>query len=347
MVLTRWLLSRSWNLVSSSLVGPSSDRLASDAAIEFLKDRFVLNLFGTPQKAFPRATTKSKTDFETKTAAINVTPTPNDKYDITVIKKDALWLSKCMDISEVCALRVVVVEFQARASFHLTGPLSAQDVASIEEAAGLGNSHTVNLLSTLSQTPAKDAELLWDEFQQEGSRRQRLIRTYLSERRHFLTAADYVLSIMPREARPHLVPDGAAKSLPVELVRALGLAGAAPDAGLNLRNPHFGISHYLDFLPGCIKRSEEGLRSAVKDADLLSEELEVDWVRTSLAETVHAMSVVFRHLDMTSDVFISPSIVSKWFEFLDGCAFLDGLSLVSARLSPCHPIILLIPRPGR
>ena len=64
---------------------------------------------------FPSASTKSKSAFQTKTAAINATPISNGDYDIEQIKADAQWLSENSKIDEIGALRIVVLDWQQSA----------------------------------------------------------------------------------------------------------------------------------------------------------------------------------------------------------------------------------------
>lgn len=67
--------------------------------------RNFLDPFGPPSA-------KSRSAFQTKTAAINVTPSSNGDYDIDQIKADALWLSESSKIDEISALRVVLLDWQ-------------------------------------------------------------------------------------------------------------------------------------------------------------------------------------------------------------------------------------------
>ncbi|KAG7115080.1 Nucleoporin like protein [Verticillium longisporum] len=130
----------------------------------------------------------TKKQFETTTAAINVTPTPNGKYDIGTIKGDATWLSKAGNVNLIAALRIVVLEFQARPAAHLAGPLSTQDAVNLQEAAGVSNSQSSSLVPISGAT--MDADAIWAAFDKEEAKRLRIFQTYLSERRYLAMAAD-------------------------------------------------------------------------------------------------------------------------------------------------------------
>ena len=80
------------------------ERVLCDDSIRVSLKNF-LNPFGPP-------TAKSRSAFQTKTAAINVTPSSNGDYDIEQIKEDALWLSENSKIDEISALRVVLLDWQ-------------------------------------------------------------------------------------------------------------------------------------------------------------------------------------------------------------------------------------------
>jgi nuclear pore complex protein Nup188 len=67
----------------------------------------------------PKPSSKSAGDFETKTAPINVPQAANIEIDLDELKEDAKWLSKELQIEELSALRLAVLERQTRASVSL------------------------------------------------------------------------------------------------------------------------------------------------------------------------------------------------------------------------------------
>lgn len=269
---------------------------------------------------FEPPTARSQADFETKTAAIHVTPTPNEKYDIAAVKRDAAWLSKCANINEVTALRIVVVELQSRPQSHLAGPLSGQDVANIREAAG-----SADVLAAIDPTSIPDAEEFWKEFERASSKRRRLLATYLSERRYFMMSADCFTSFMLHGKGPSPAPD-AVDTLRQDVLAAYGLRTDPDRAAANLLAL---LSAYLEMLPTCIQRSQTAIDSVFKDADSLSDQLQFEWARTALVEAVHCMTVIFQILDISSDRFASASVAARWFEIMRDCNFLDQLCYVS------------------
>ncbi|KAL2271878.1 hypothetical protein VTJ83DRAFT_1249 [Remersonia thermophila] len=310
----------SWRIVASSLNDIAHDRLASAAVSAFLRDAYVHQLLRDPTKVFEPPTSQSKLDFETKTGAINVVPSPSDPYDLDTIKKDALWLSKALNVSEVAALRVVLIEFQSRAHSHLTGPMSTQDVANIQEAAGVGDAQASAVLALVSVASAVDAESIWAEFETEACRRQRLLATYLSERRSFVAVADALLAFL-LHSRLSGSPVGL-KQLRADILRdAFSFDDSADVPDTTLLDAL--APTYMRTLEDCFRRTQMLPESLTPD--VVTEQLEVDWVRTAAAEAVHAMSLIFQILDLGASIFAPPALVTQWFGLMDTSEFFESV----------------------
>lgn len=323
--------SRSWRIVSSALEDPEGDRLASRAVSSFLQDGYVHQLIKEPARTFEPPTKQSKLDFETKTGAINIVPSPNDPYDLDTIKADAQWLSRSVNLNEVAALRIVLVEYQSRAHSHLTGPLSTQDIANIQEAAGVSDAQASGILALLNVTTTADAESTWADFESEASRRQRLLATYLSERRSFLSAADALMTFLLHSRES---PANAEANV---------IRGAVMTKVFGFRDNEEQITAQLDALPpryiglldDCMARARTGPSSL--DQDYLTDHLGVDWVRTALTEAIHAMALTFQVLDLRTPCFSSTDTVTRWFTFVDTYDFLETIVAVCiSRSSGCR-----------
>jgi nuclear pore complex protein Nup188 len=335
------LSSSSWRLVASALEDLSCDRLTSAAVSAFLRDGYIHQLLKEPTKTFAPPTNQSKLDFETKTGAINVVPSPNDPYNLDTIKGDARWLSKNANINEVAALRIVLVEYQSRAHSHLTGPLSTQDVANIQEAAGVGDAQASAILALLNVTTAVDAESTWVDFEGETKRRQRLLATYLSERRSFLGAADALLAFLLHSRSSGTGPelDPLRTSIFQE---AFGFDenAAKPDTSkLDALAPA-----YLSTLDDCFNRTQAAPESL--DREMLDDQFEVNWIRTALTEAIHAMSVTFQILDLRASMFAPPELVTQWFALMDACEFFEpvvaGHDLIAELIMPLRSLVAAI-----
>lgn len=245
---------------------------------------------------------------------------PDGRFDVETIKKDAEWLSKNAKINLVAALRTVVVEYQSRPARHLTGPLSSQDATNLQEAAGLNNGQGSAFLSDLGASAALDAEEIWSEFEKPETRQRRLFDIYLTERRYFMMAADYANSIKLYERLPTFA------HVDLDLAKTYGLKLAARDDAEPL------LPAYLQVLTDSMSHIESGLKS-VTDEKWVTEDVELDWLRTLLTEALHALSVVFQIVDSFGDDFAPSSSVSQWFTLMEMYNFFDAVQPVCAIVS--------------
>lgn len=289
--------------------------MLSECIARFLQDPYVHGLIKTPSKAFDKPSPQTKSAFETKTAAINVTPTSNDKYDIKMIKEDALWLSKSADINEVDALRIAVIEFQARPQSHLSGALSTQDAINIQQAVGADGTQANALLAFVNAAETGDAEKIWTEFNTETTRRRRLTEFYLSERRHFTLFLDGFLDLILGEYSGQMNPRALDDKIYQQLQKAT-FGDKAPRDVRNVAREEL-LTTYLAALPECLVRAEKG-----PDGLLTSVDLELEWLRTAVTETLHLIAAIFQLVDLF-EYFCPATIVSTWFKFADSCGFMD------------------------
>ncbi|OLN81487.1 Nucleoporin NUP188 [Colletotrichum chlorophyti] len=324
----------SWKLIAAALAENDDARRKSDAVVQFLQDDYVRSLIKDPATTFAPPNDATKSSFETRTAAIHVTPTPNDKFDIKVIKEDAQWLSKNAKVNLIAALRATVIEFQSRPASHLTGPLSSQDAINLQEAAGIANVQSSTLAPISSA--ALDAETIWTDFEKEESRRKRIFQTYLAERRHFLMTAALVQEnvLYPQPSTPTTTSDQSSMS------NQLVAVSERPKYLDNL------LTTYLQLVTDAIGRLAEGLEGNVEDKGLLVDELELDWMHTALTEVIHALSVIFQSVDGNGDSFAPSSIVGEWFSLMENYGFLNGISApneeIASLIMPLRSLICAI-----
>ncbi|TVY64062.1 Nucleoporin NUP188 [Fusarium oxysporum f. sp. cubense] len=311
----------SWKLIATALSDISGQRTTSSAVIEFLSDDYVHRLLEDPASTFAPADEATKKVFETKTAPINVPASSDGRPDIESIKKDAEWLSKNAKINLVAALRVVVIEHQSRPARHLSGPLSSQDAKNLQEAAGLNNGQGSGLLLDLGSAAALDAEEIWTEFEKPETRQRRLFDTYLTERRFFMMSADYANSIKLYERLPTFA------SVDLDLAKTYRLKLPSRDDAEPL------LPTYLQVLTDSMSRIESGLK-AVTDEKWVTEEVELDWLRTLLTEAIHALSVVFQIVDSFGDDFAPSTAVNQWFSLMEVYRFFDAVQPIHESIAP-------------
>ncbi|KAI1267282.1 nucleoporin subcomplex protein binding to Pom34-domain-containing protein [Xylariaceae sp. FL1019] len=337
---------RSWNLVAAALTDPTGHRQSSQAIVDFLTDPLVQSFFTNPGSPFEPSTNRSshRAAFEKKTAAIHVTPNPNGKYDINLVKEDVLWLSTNVRINELAALRVVIVEHQSRPASQLLGPISTQDVANLRAAAGVASTQSSNVLPGLNLIAARDATEIQADFDKLESRRQRIFHTYLSERRHYAATHDYIFTLMLHQ-RLHMSPATQASALiRTSLLQAYGISPKQPQAPLTdipTKTSQALITQYISLLPGLVQNVYTSVESVVEDKSLATPENEDLWCQTSLAEILHRMTIVFQLLDRSSHSFVSETTAKQWFTlFHDDPTLLNRLQTELADPLQCLVCII-------
>ncbi|KAI1770412.1 nucleoporin subcomplex protein binding to Pom34-domain-containing protein [Hypoxylon cercidicola] len=328
----------SWKLVASALADPSGHRQSSRAVVDYLTDPLVQSFFTKPGSAFdpPNDRNPHHTTFVKKTAAIQVTPTPNEKYDINLIKEDALWLSKNARINEVAALRVVVIEFQSRPQAQLLGPISNQDVANLREAAGAANAQTTNILPGINITSTLDAAEIQASFEKPDNRKRRIFQTYLDECRYYAATNDYIFTLMLQECLPTSSATDASREIRKSFLEAYGMSPKQPQKSpvdTPTRTFHALITQYLNLLPDSISRSQAAIDTVVEDKDLWTDELHERWIQTWLTQALHRLVIVFQLLVLSNDVFVSAQVAQQWFSLVSAFGFLNQLQGFPEKIS--------------
>ncbi|EGS17740.1 uncharacterized protein CTHT_0070850 [Thermochaetoides thermophila DSM 1495] len=322
----------SWRLVASALEDADLARLTSPALSTFLRDGFVHELLKHPARVFEPKDLKQ--EFETKTSSIQ-TVAPG----VDTIKKDALWLADAVAINQVAALRIVLIEYQTRAHSHLVLPLSTQDVANIQEAAGVGDAHASSILSLLNPASAVDAETMWCDFETEARRRERILATYLSERRSFTAAVDALVTFLLHSA------PGQHKDLD-SLRRALLKDAFAFDEDLDVPDRSKLLTMaptYMNLVEDCIARAQA--LPAKLGESFKTEAFELDWLRTAITEAVHSLSIAFQALDLDTPYFAPHELLSEWFELMNSSLFLEsilGFEVVADLAMPARSLVSAI-----
>ncbi|KAK4506695.1 hypothetical protein PRZ48_000428 [Zasmidium cellare] len=152
---------------------------------QFLGDNDTVALLSNAIHPFPGPSQRSAQEFVTKTAPINVSQNSNGTYNLDEIKADAQWLSQEMQVEELVALRMAIIEWQERAADQLLNtalnPPTASSGQVVLSSSALGKSSFNFAASTNGQAsrPALD-------FAKEDVRRRRLVDVYLSEKSHLL-----------------------------------------------------------------------------------------------------------------------------------------------------------------
>ena len=165
---------RSWGDVLEALL--SHDTAPSSPIRSFLSHPTPKARLSQLYPTFPQPSSQSRSAFETQTAAINVTASASTQYDIEQIKGDATWLSTEVQIDEIEALRLTVLEWQSRPESRLKSGFSDAELASLRDGLGIEYVEAVDLV------PGGGFSRDDTSFDSEDSRRTRLLQTFFSEK---------------------------------------------------------------------------------------------------------------------------------------------------------------------
>ena len=330
---------RSWKTAYSGLTQlETSDHSATLQS--FFLDPHSVRLLRRPLEPFEKPTTQTKSAFETKTAAINVTPSVDGHYDIEEIKDDAVWLSKETGIDELSALRVVVLEWQTRAAARLLVGFSEEEAVGLQDVAranGLGASF---LGSQLSIPQAATADR--NEFSLPISRQIRLIETYLAERRYILKVCEWLVCSFIEETtlattlRTKTDGAGDANSRLSWMARAGRsiLDGNGSAIGIN-SNKKALMLECISGLETRIDRLQQG--SGYFESKGGREDFEEAWFESCILETIQIMQLLFV-LSNSSTEITNSSVILAWFRFVSRYGFFEQFDVVSYLL----PVVTLI-----
>ena len=162
---------------------------------KFLTDPESINFLSNALDPYLQPGAKTKADFENKTAPIQVSHSANGDYDLDGLKKDALWLSEKIDVEELVALRVVILEWQQRAQDQLLAAVANNGGVQMSAQTDLGASalavRTPNLAA--STNGAKKHTI---DFGTEDIRQHRQLQLFLDEKSHILKISTELVNLV-------------------------------------------------------------------------------------------------------------------------------------------------------
>ena len=242
------------------------------------------------------SSSQSKASFETKTSAINLTPSTKSRYDIKQIKEDTLWLSKEAKIDEISSLRIAILEYQRRGIAHL-----------LEEPS---DRHS-------------------NPFSSDARRRLRLFQIYLEERLYTLRVVHLVLRTGAPAASPAL-DDHDTNDITTEPQWRTDLGQRIRASwgllGENQQQKSSWVEKAVSALSSRINAVFESQNWSVDDVS--KTELDVLWCQTHLLEMIQISQILLECIKSTSRIPRSHSIIS-WFRFMKQYAFFESSELVS------------------
>ncbi|KAF7502876.1 hypothetical protein GJ744_004971 [Endocarpon pusillum] len=260
----------------------------------------------------PKRSTQSKSDFETRTAAINVTPASNGHYNIEEIKEDALWLSKEVDLNEIEALRIAIVEWQNRPRDMLREGLSETEQASLHDVLGaLSAAGPLSrcLDATVGHGPSRS-------FLSAERRKARLLNIYLEETRSLLGSCEKLVCIsLSEEALPIMSTVGSKETSDADKqIRDLGKSVFDQLTKVGTKD---GFESHAT---SCIEAMQSRLDSVAhgngwhKPEDKEAE-IERNWVTSNIQELILLSDFILVNL-RTFRRIAKSSIVLLWFQLV-------------------------------
>jgi nuclear pore complex protein Nup188 len=331
---------RSWKRVFLYLCDPEKNSDDAGSTQSFLWHPESVRLLSHSLAPFPPPSTKTKSEFDSKTAAIHVDTSPQRSYSLDEIKSDALWLSKIAGIDEVTALRITVLEWQSRPDARLLARFSAEEATSLQDAASV-DSFRVSLagpqvMDILKKTTAGGLEDSKD-FSSEKSRRLRLRHLYLSERNHILKTSRKLLSLSLRDRIPS---DAGRTTVPSNGTEA-GTQNGLRSLGETIFKNKTNEEESNRFLEDCVNAVQARLKDFQTEGGWLSaietdQETEDTWRTTLVDEIVHIMQIIFLQLQ-SSNTIPTGALVVSWLRLMADCGFLESLSVVSTYVSYLIP----------
>ena len=143
--------------------------------VEVLSNQYVEAQLKQGTPAFNNKSSASTSRYTSATAAIKVTPSTDKHYDISQIKTDTEWLSKELELNEVQALRVVLLEWQNRPKLHLLAGYSEAEVASLRDVYGSRLAFDADFEASTLRVRNED------DFQTDTARRRRQVFIHFQE----------------------------------------------------------------------------------------------------------------------------------------------------------------------
>ena len=290
---------------------------------QYLTSSHALHILSTPFAPFDRPSPQSKSSFETKTSAINVSPSPQGRYDIKQIQEDTLWLSKEAQIDEETALRIGILEWQSRPISKLLLGDPAESTARLNSGLG-GNSLRLSRSSKLVGSSLSNGKSTFSNDTE--ARRTRLLRLYLSERRYIIKTSEHVVFAALCQG---ISAGGKDKTLEgITWIEDLG------NVILSIWNiQDLSKNSNQNFFVGAVGALQIRIDNLEKGSgwfkgEEFREELELAWAESQLLETTNILQLMLILLQSTTDLTRSDAFLA-WFRFMGTFGFFETFEPVS------------------
>ncbi|KAL8811154.1 MAG: hypothetical protein Q9200_002016 [Gallowayella weberi] len=307
------------------------DFASADVSLErHLTDAQTIDLLKSSLLPSSPPTSQSKSMFETKTAAINVAPSPQGRYDIKQIQDDALWLSEKAAIDEVTALRIVILEWQTRSASWLQQSNLPDDLPVFH--GSLNGTRVQPAFSASRSTylfrPPSDGLIPAGQINGEETRRKQLVSIYLAELHYRLKTCSYligsafstsedrsIMSSQPSGSIPRWVEEVGS-----DIIHSWDVSGVSQITGKNI------LIAGVDALRSRIRKLEEGWRWFPNHE--LNEPLEVVCCQSQILEMMAILDIMLVLLAILNRL-PRADIVLSWFRLMTDYEFFEIFEPVS------------------
>lgn len=308
---------------------------ADDGALKkHLMDVQTIELLSKPFSPFSAPTSKTKASFETRTSAINVSPSSQGRYDIGQIKDDALWLSEKASIDEVAALRITILEWQTRPANRLLMSDAYDDYQDQHNTAGINGLKSSilksgpSLLAGRSPQKGEDVNL----FEDSKGRHQRLLRIFLSEGQYLIRTCEYIIfgALFDTFPQPSDNVSDQLQGKSPDRLEWLARIGDQILVAWNLDNvtQDSGKHFTVDAVDALRVRCQALWRGAPWLPDEPGcEQIDQASEKNRLLEIIHIMQLLLT-LILSSTKLTRSDTVLAWFRIMDEYGFLNNLELV-------------------
>lgn len=303
----------SWKTVFSTLLRQDEFTASNPLLESFFSDKQVQKLLARPFDPFSFTQSNTKAAFDTKTSAVNVIPTSRSDYSIDEIKQDSLWLSKEVQIDEISALRIVVLEFQSRPTAQLQTTFSTEEAVSLQAAAGNINSESSNLLTSALSSAANGLNAQPQNPQEQ--RRLRAIQLYLSERQNLLACSRIIFQTGFRQQERK---DSGIAEEPSWIERV-----AESFLSSQEERPERFLHYCITALNSNFEKLDGG--SGWFKSEGGRQDVEAEWLLCRITEFIHILETSLVILDYRKEDTRTPANVLEWFQFVSKYAFFENL----------------------
>ncbi|KAK2764326.1 hypothetical protein FQN54_009018 [Arachnomyces sp. PD_36] len=316
----------SWKAAFLHLSDATKDLKAEESLWAFLTHPESAQLLARRFDPFPKASPQTKSAYESKTAAINVTAAARSRYNLDEVKDDTLWLSKKTSIDEVSALRIAVLEWQSRPAGQLLGGFSEEETISLENAGTADNFRVTlggpNPSDSLQRTARRSDSTT---FLSNDARQLRLLRLYLSEKRYILKVFQLLFCSSLHQQLPSYYADSVSdKGKGKEVIRATKVEELAETVfQAHTGGREISPRECVDGIQSRIAALEKGSGWFTPEDD--NHVIEVTWQENAIAEATHIMQILFLQLQ-SSKVIPSADILLSWLRLMASYDFLENFT---------------------